>query len=120
MEKMSLPELAREQLQRAAAEVSGRAAVTVVGGRQHHLRQTVMALTAGSSLSEHNNPGEASLQIVSGHVRLESSGGDAVDGWTGDLLVIPQSRHSLSALDDSTVLLTAVTLPTPPGTAGRS
>jgi hypothetical protein len=59
MEKFSLTALAREQLDRARAVPSGRSATTVYGGHEHALRQTVTALTAGQSLDEHENPGEA-------------------------------------------------------------
>jgi len=44
----------------------------VWGGHEHVLRQTLIALTAGSSMSEHENPGEATLQVISGRVRLVS------------------------------------------------
>ncbi len=33
------------------------------------------------------------------------------DGRTGDLLMIPDSRHSLLALDDSAILLTVAKRP---------
>ena len=70
MEKFSLEALAREQARRAAAASSGRSAETVYGGHEHALRQTVLALTAGSSLDEHENPGEATVQVLRGRVRL--------------------------------------------------
>ncbi len=60
MEKFSLDAIAREQAKRAATAPSGRSAETVYGGHEHLLRQTVIALTAGSSLDEHESPGEPS------------------------------------------------------------
>jgi hypothetical protein len=59
MEKLSLDALARELMKAAAAAPASRSARTVYGGHEHVLRQTLMALTAGSSMSEHENPGEA-------------------------------------------------------------
>ena len=53
MEKSSLTALAREQLRMAKQAPSGRSADTVYGGHEHVLRQTVIALTAGRELSEH-------------------------------------------------------------------
>ena len=112
MQKMSLEALARGQLDVATTAPSGRSAHTVYGGHEHVLRQTLIALAAGSSLSEHENPGEATLQVLSGRVRL-SAGADSWDGRRGDLIVIPPARHSLRAVESAVVLLTvAKTRPT--------
>jgi hypothetical protein len=62
MKKLSLDAIAREQAKRAAAASSGRSAETVYGGHEHALRQTVLTLTAGSSLDEHQSPGEATVR----------------------------------------------------------
>ena len=102
---MSLTALARDQLERAASSTSGRSARTVWGGHEHVLRQTLIAMTAGTSMSEHENPGEATLQVISGRVRL-SSGGNHWEARVGDLLFVPPARHSLVAVDDVVVLLT--------------
>lgn len=105
MEKFSLTALAREQLEHARGASSGRSATTVFGGHEHRLRQTLVALCADRTLDDHENPGEATVHVISGRVRLEADG-NAWDGREGDLLVVPQARHSLHALADSTVLLT--------------
>ena len=105
MEKISLTALAREHLETARAASSGRSAHTVYGGHEHSLRQTVMALTAGSSMEDHESPGEASVHVLSGRVRL-SAGQNSWDGRHGDLLMLPDAPHSLEALEDSAVLLT--------------
>ncbi|MDN2496593.1 LuxR family transcriptional regulator [Nocardia nova] len=105
MEKFSVDAMARELLQRAAAAPARRAADTVYGGHEHRLRQTVVALAAGAELAEHENPGEATLLVLRGRVRLRSA--DASwEGRHGDLLVVPPARHSLEAIEDSAVLLT--------------
>ena len=105
MEKFSLDAVAREQARRAAAGASGRSAETVYGGHEHALRQTVLALTAGSSLDDHENPGEATIQVLHGRVRL-TAGEVTWEGRSGDLLVVPDARHALKAIEDSAVLLT--------------
>ncbi|PZS15373.1 MAG: LuxR family transcriptional regulator [Pseudonocardiales bacterium] len=107
MRKLSLDALAREQLQAARRSDSARASTTVIGGHEHVLRQTVVALAAGASLSEHENPGEATLYVISGRVELHA-GPDSWEARTGDLVEIPSARHSLHAIEDSAVLLTAV------------
>jgi quercetin dioxygenase-like cupin family protein len=107
MEKFSLDAIARDQLARAAASSARRSATTVYGGHEHRLRQTVLALMSGASLDEHDSPGEATLIVLTGRVKLQTA--DASwEGRTGDLLVIPLTRHSLHALADSAILLTVV------------
>jgi quercetin dioxygenase-like cupin family protein len=103
--KLSLDAVAREQLKAAAGAASGRSAETVYGGHERVLRQTLIALTAGSTMAEHESPGDATLLVVVGRIRL-SSGSEAWEGRPGDLIVIPPARHALEALEDSAVLLT--------------
>lgn len=107
MRKFSLDALAREHLKTAGTASTGRSATTVYGGHEHALRQTMLALTAGTALSEHESPGEATLIILNGRVVLRA-GDDQWEGRSGDLLVVPPSRHSLDAIEDSVVLLTVV------------
>jgi quercetin dioxygenase-like cupin family protein len=107
MESISLTELVDEQLAAAKDAHSGRAAHTVHGGHGHSLRQTVIALAAGHELGEHDSPGEATLQVLRGHVRL-TAGETNCEGSAGDYLVIPRNRHSLLAIEDSAVLLTVL------------
>lgn len=109
MNKLSLDAVAHTQAQEAASASSGRAATTVFGGHEHTLRQTVIALTAGSVLAEHENPGEATLLVLTGRVRL-IAGDTSWDGRSGDLLVVPQARHSLEAVEAAVVLLTVAKL----------
>ena len=105
MNKLSLDAVAREHLKAAKDAPSGRSADTVFGGHEHVLRQTLMALTAGTIMAEHESPGDATLLVVVGRIRL-SSDGDEWEGRPGDLIVIPPARHALEALEDSAVLLT--------------
>jgi quercetin dioxygenase-like cupin family protein len=105
VEKSSLTALARELLATAKGGSSGRSARTVYGGHERVLRQTVVALTAGSMLDDHDNPGEATIQVLSGRVVL-AAGEVSWEGSAGDHLVVPNGRHSVKALEDSTFLLT--------------
>ena len=105
MKKRSLDALVRNQLEAAATADSGRASVTVFGGHANTLRQTLIALVAGRSLGEHGSPGEATLQVLRGRVRLVA-GDDVWNGRQGDLLEVPARSHSLEAVEDSAVLLT--------------
>ncbi len=110
MLKSSLTALSREQLKLAKGSSNGRSASTVYGGHEHTLRQTMIALVGGQRLSEHENPGEATVHVLHGRVRL-GAGEDRWDGSPGDLIVVPDSRHDLEALEDSVVLLTVAKLP---------
>jgi quercetin dioxygenase-like cupin family protein len=105
MLKSSLTALSREQLELAKTSSNGRSASTVYGGHEHRLRQTMIALVGGQRLSEHANPGEATVHVLSGRVRL-GAGDDRWDGSAGDLLIVPDRRHDLEALEDAVVLLT--------------
>ncbi|RAV13554.1 LuxR family transcriptional regulator [Mycolicibacterium sp. GF69] len=105
MNKTSLTALAREQLETARAARSGRSAHTVYGGHEHSLRQTLIALTAGSELTEHETNGEATLHVLHGRVRLTHQTANW-EGSIGDHLAVPKDRHGLQALEDSAVLLT--------------
>jgi quercetin dioxygenase-like cupin family protein len=110
--KFSLTAAARQHIEAAKRGSTRRSAQTIVGGHEHMLRQTVIALAEDESLHEHESPGEATIYVLAGRVRL--SVGDLYwDGATGDLIVIPDSRHALHALQDSAVLLTVAKSATP-------
>lgn len=108
MQKQSLSALARHHLEQARVAPSGRSAHTVYGGHEHALRQTLVALRAGTDLDEHESPGEATLQVLQGRVTLVA-GEDRWNGSPGDLIFIPDARHSLEGVEDSVVLLTVAT-----------
>ncbi|KAB2593257.1 cupin domain-containing protein [Streptomyces arboris] len=97
--------LAEEHLTAARASAHGRSAHLLI--QEPPLRQTVIALTSGSALDEHNAPPAASLLVLRGTVRLTADSGDA-ELPVGALHPIPQERHGLLALEDAVVLLTAV------------
>lgn len=104
MKKFSLTAIARTQMQAAARISSGRSASTVFGGHEHTLRQTVMGLAAGTELKEHVNPGEATVLVLSGRIRL-TSGSHQWEGRTGDMLVMPTGTSQITAIEESALLL---------------
>ena len=108
MEKSSLIAQARTQLAGARRASSGRSAKTVHGGHEKVLSQTVIALCAGRSTDESENPGEATIHVLTGRIRL-STGSVAWD----DLLIVPATRSSIAALEDSVILLTVAKLSAP-------
>jgi quercetin dioxygenase-like cupin family protein len=99
-----LQELADELLAQAAASTARRAARSLPHPAEG-LRQAVLALLAGASLSEHEAPGAASLLVLRGRARLVA-GDDVVELGAHQLAPIPPRRHSLTADEDSVVLLT--------------
>lgn len=105
MNKLSLQAKARELSARAAHSTSGRAADTLFGGHEKRLRQTVVVLRAGREMAEHDSPGEATLMVISGRLRLVA--GETV--WAGrewDYLVIPNAPHRVEAVTDTAFVLT--------------
>lgn len=115
MQKISLDALAREHLERARSAQSGRSAETVYGGHEHVLRQALVTLVKGRSLAEHENPGEATVVVLRGRVRI-TAGADAWEAREGDLVIVPPARHTLEAVEDSAVLLTVAKEKAPPQT----
>lgn len=107
MQKTSLIALARHELAQALQASSGRSAKTVFGGHEHLLRQTVIAMRADEVLAEHDNPGESTLQVLEGRVLLQA-GDVSWNGSVGDLMTLPDARHSVTAVENSAFLLTVV------------
>ncbi|MET1133561.1 MAG: LuxR family transcriptional regulator [Aeromicrobium sp.] len=107
MESTDLATLAHDHIETARSAPSGRSSVALHPGRHHRLRQTLIALAAEHKLDEHDAPSEATLFVLSGRVRL-AAGDDVWEGGPGELLVIPDHRHDLLAIDDAAVLLTTV------------
>jgi quercetin dioxygenase-like cupin family protein len=103
---IDIAELAEQHLDAARTDAHGRSAGVVA--HDGELRQSVIALIAGSSLGEHNSPHAATLQVWRGRVRVESPGGD-VEASAGHLWVLTHERHSVHAVEDSVVLLTTLT-----------
>ena len=106
----NLHTLADELLIQARQAPAGRASATV-RGHGDRLRETVIALLAGQSLHDHESPGEATLQVLRGEVRLTVPGTDAQSCGDqplreGDRTDIPPVRHGMTADTDAVVLLT--------------
>jgi quercetin dioxygenase-like cupin family protein len=113
MDTTSLASTASAHIERARAAAHGRSAHTVHGGHDRALRQTVVALRAGTTLNEHHSSREATLQVLAGRVRLTSDT-QAMEAVAGDLLPVPGVSHTLDAVEDSALLLTvAVALGAP-------
>ena len=105
MESISLSALADELLILARSAPNGRSARTIYGGHDRRLRQTLLTLTTGQGLDAHESPGEATLQVLRGRVRV-TAGDETWEGAAGDHLVLPAARHDLAAVEDAAVLLT--------------
>lgn len=100
-----LLEEAKTRLAAAQASPHGRDAQLVL--HDGVLRQTVLALVAGTALAEHNSPHAASLQVLVGRVRV--TGVDEPEVGAGQLVLLTHHRHGVQALEDSVFLLTTVT-----------
>lgn len=71
------------------------------------LRQTVIALTEGAQLAEHNSPPAASIQVIRGSLKV--TGQDPVVLEGGHIEALTHFRHAVEALEDTVFLLTTVT-----------
>lgn len=111
MQRISLHALAKDQLERATAATSGRTAETVVGGHERILRQTVIGIRKGTTLGDYDSPGEGTIHVLIGRIRM-TCGPNAWEARTGTLLKVPASRHGLYAMEDSAILLTVAKAPT--------
>ncbi|MCW4459086.1 cupin domain-containing protein [Microbacterium sp. MPKO10] len=105
MQKTSLTALARHELEHAQSSSSGRSAKTVFGGREHTLRQTLVALREGVKMGDHESPGDATVYVISGRIELTTADASWT-GWKGDLIIVPAETHNVHALEDSVFLLT--------------
>lgn len=95
----------REALRQARSADNGRHAEVLV--HDGPLRQSLIALRAGTVLAEHNSPPAASLYLVVGSVRVT---GTHTEDWTeGEVKPLTHARHSVEAVEDSVFVLTTVT-----------
>lgn len=100
-----LDERAAAHLQIAREDPRGRSAELLI--HDGRLRQTVIALRAGTELGEHNSPQAASLHCLVGRVQV--TGVDEPEIVAGELVVLTHERHAVRAYEDSVFLLTTVT-----------
>lgn len=103
---LDLPALTAAHLAAARDSERGRSAELVL--HDGHLRQTIIALTGGTELAEHNAPSAASLQVLRGRLRITDAEGGA-EVPTGVLHLLTHERHAVVALEDAVFLLTTVT-----------
>lgn len=75
--------------------------------RNGPLQQTIVALTQGARLAEHDSDVPASLYIMAGAVRVDASEPFVLQN--GDLHEMPPRRRGVTAVMDTVMLLTAVT-----------
>ncbi|MEV4471311.1 hypothetical protein [Nonomuraea sp. NPDC049504] len=69
------------------------------------MRQTVMALRQGEHMHEREHPGEVTVHVLHGLVRLVAEP-DSRDGLPGDVLVMPERRHRVEAVQECAILFT--------------
>ncbi len=102
--KSSLTALIRELRDKLSCSDRTVASKTVFGGSEKTMRQTLIVLAEGGELAEHESPGEATIFVLDGRIRLVA-GQDSWEGRTGDLLIIPDARHSVEAVEDAAFVL---------------
>jgi quercetin dioxygenase-like cupin family protein len=116
MTTVHLQDTAKELLGSLAQQPSGRAARTLSPGAHAPLKQTLLALGAGQQLQDHRTPGQASIEVLIGRVRL-TVGTDELTLEAGHWAPIPPEVHGMVADVDSVALLT-VASPTAAASTG--
>jgi quercetin dioxygenase-like cupin family protein len=94
----------------ARAASAGRAGRTLSPGAGAPPKQALLALAEGTVLADHESPGEATLQVLTGHVHLTAAD-RVIELTTGAWTPIPPLRHGVEALEDSVLLITVATRP---------
>lgn len=102
-----LTALTAAHLGTARTDERGRSAELIA--HDGELRQTILALTAGTRLPAHNSPPAASIQVLTGRIRVELEADVQGEFGSGELWILTHERHSVLALEDSVFLLTTVT-----------
>lgn len=100
---MTLLTMGADQLAEARGATAGRSARTLHSGAR--LRQTLIALTAGTRMNEHQSPGDATVHCLLGHVTLHARE-RTVAVAEGELVDAPPERHDVVADQDSLLILT--------------
>src|SRR5699024_2264939 len=72
----------------------------------------------GSELGEHDSPGDATVLVVQGRMRLVA-GDTSWEGRSGNLLAVPEARLSVEAVTDTVFLLTVARRGGLPGRGGK-
>lgn len=104
-----LQAMARDLLEEAGALAARRSARTLTPGAGAVLKQTLIALKAGTRLQEHVSPGPTTLLGISGTALLSDVDG-RVELTEGGWSPCPRGAHSLEAVTDAVVLVTVASV----------
>ena len=103
----SLVEAAVERLDEARDSRDGRSSMSLHEGEPCVLRLTVTGLVAGERLSLERPPHEGWILVVEGSITLHSKESDGSESaCAGDLIQLPLEAHTVTANQDSALLLT--------------
>ena len=92
----------------ASSQREGRSSVSLHDGESSVLRQTVTALLAGKSMEVEHPPSEGWILVLDGELLMHINGDvhEEMKIPTGSLLQLPHGAMTLTATEDSSILLT--------------
>ncbi|WP_347352411.1 LuxR family transcriptional regulator [Intrasporangium sp.] len=109
---VNVGEAAREAIEAARAARHGRGTRVLWTGAYQRL--VVVGLAQGAQLAEHASPAAASLQVLSGTVRVYAGQEAEWVVRAGEVVAIPPERHGVDAVTESAFLLTVSLDPNKP------
>lgn len=102
---IDLTEVAERLLETASESTDGRSSVSLHAGESAVLRQTLVGILAGQTMTMGHPPDEGSILVVDGRIMVEDAE-RMIELDMDELLILPATTLVVTAVEDSALLLT--------------
>ncbi len=102
---VDLMDVADKLFATARGSTDGRSSVSLHSGEAAVLRQTLVAVLAGRTMTMEHPPHEGSILVVAGRLTVDG-GGETIEVAIDDLLILPAKTLVITAVEDTVLLLT--------------